>query len=159
MTDMSDTGIDALDRLVAIEEIRQLKARYFRLLDQKDFDAFATVFTEDFRYLDDAKQMELVGRDAFVSFIAERHARSVSVHEGHDSEIELDSSDEAHGIWAMNDMVILPRDTNGRTIQHGSGHYTERYRRVSGRWCIARSHLSRLWLSIEQQDQEFPHVV
>jgi hypothetical protein len=31
--------MDALARLVAIEEIRQLKARYFRLMDTRDFDA------------------------------------------------------------------------------------------------------------------------
>ena len=30
-----------------IEQIKQLKARYFRLLDTKDWDAFAELFTDD----------------------------------------------------------------------------------------------------------------
>ena len=30
-----------------IEQIKQLKARYFRLLDAKDWDAFAELFTDD----------------------------------------------------------------------------------------------------------------
>ena len=34
-------------RLIAIEEIRQLKARYFRLMDTRDFDAMACVFCRD----------------------------------------------------------------------------------------------------------------
>ena len=30
-----------------LEAIRQLKARYFRLMDEKDWDALADVFTDD----------------------------------------------------------------------------------------------------------------
>ena len=33
--------------LVEIERIKQLKARYFQLMDQKRWDEWADVFTED----------------------------------------------------------------------------------------------------------------
>ena len=36
-----------IDRLLAIEEIKQLKARYFRCMDQKKWDEFEAVFTPD----------------------------------------------------------------------------------------------------------------
>ncbi|CAB4836986.1 MAG: hypothetical protein F2754_17095 [Actinobacteria bacterium] len=36
-------------RLADIEEIRQLKARYFRLTDQKRWDEWLDVFVEDVR--------------------------------------------------------------------------------------------------------------
>lgn len=39
--------MDPLEELLAIEEIRKLKARYFRALDAKDWDAFAGVFAPD----------------------------------------------------------------------------------------------------------------
>ena len=39
--------MEAVDRLVAIEEIKALKARYFRTMDTKDWDAFAAVFAPD----------------------------------------------------------------------------------------------------------------
>ena len=39
--------MDALQRLVDIEEIKQLKARYWRCIDTKSFDELATVFAED----------------------------------------------------------------------------------------------------------------
>ena len=35
------------NELIAIEQIRQLKARYFRSMDQKDWDLWEQVFTED----------------------------------------------------------------------------------------------------------------
>ena len=36
-----------LSDLIAIEEIKQLKARYLRLMDQGQWDAFAELFTAD----------------------------------------------------------------------------------------------------------------
>ena len=39
--------MDDLERLVAIEEIKQLKARYFRCMDTKDWEGFAEVFAPD----------------------------------------------------------------------------------------------------------------
>ena len=39
--------MDGIERLQAIEDIKQLKARYFRCMDTKDWDGFAAVFTPD----------------------------------------------------------------------------------------------------------------
>ena len=36
--------MDAAEQLLAIEEIKQLKARYFRSMDTKDWEGFASVF-------------------------------------------------------------------------------------------------------------------
>ena len=41
-------SVNASD-LVEIEAIKQLKARYFRFLDTKQWDAWKEIFTEDFR--------------------------------------------------------------------------------------------------------------
>ncbi|MFM2371660.1 MAG: hypothetical protein RIS85_1382, partial [Pseudomonadota bacterium] len=40
-------AIDPIARLIATEEIKQLKARYFRLMDGKDFVALRSVFADD----------------------------------------------------------------------------------------------------------------
>ena len=37
----------SLEQLWDIEQSKQFKARYFRLLDTKDWDAFADLFTDD----------------------------------------------------------------------------------------------------------------
>jgi hypothetical protein len=39
--------IDALARLNAIEDIKQLKARYFRLMDTRDWQGMALTFSRD----------------------------------------------------------------------------------------------------------------
>ena len=41
--------MDTVERLEAIEEIKQLKARYFRCMDTKDWHGFTTVFAPDAR--------------------------------------------------------------------------------------------------------------
>lgn len=38
---------ELLQRLIDIESIKQLKARYFRSLDHKDWDLFGEVFTHE----------------------------------------------------------------------------------------------------------------
>ena len=39
--------MEPLERLLAIEEIKQTKARYFRFIDTKDRDGLASVFSRD----------------------------------------------------------------------------------------------------------------
>ena len=39
--------MDEIERMTAIEDIRRLKARYFRCLDTKDWDGFRDVFASD----------------------------------------------------------------------------------------------------------------
>ena len=42
--------MDNVERLMATDEITQLKARYFRLLDLKAWTEFEQLFTEDFTF-------------------------------------------------------------------------------------------------------------
>src|SRR5438094_9254923 len=46
-SDCHDDAMDGIERLQAIEDIKQLKARYFRCMDTKDWDGFAAVFAPD----------------------------------------------------------------------------------------------------------------
>jgi len=48
---MDDTGAPTVQMLWDVEQIKQLKARYFRLLDTKDWDGFADLFTDDCRHV------------------------------------------------------------------------------------------------------------
>src|SRR5207247_6768104 len=75
----------ALNRLLAIEEIKQLKARYFRCLDTKDWAGLTTVFTPDAVLEAEGRVRE--GREAIVATIAKVLEGAVSVHDGHRPEI------------------------------------------------------------------------
>jgi hypothetical protein len=83
------------------------------------------------------------GREAIVDFIASV-ATKPSAHHGHCHEIEILSPTEARGIIAMEDRVWDRTGATHDTSLHGYGHYREDYRFVDGRWCIARSQLTRL---------------
>ena len=82
--------METTDRLLAIEQIRQTKARYFRFIDTKDRDGLASVFSAD-AVLDhtDAEMDEPVrGRDAIADFITGVLVGVTTVHHGHMAEVE-----------------------------------------------------------------------
>jgi 3-phenylpropionate/cinnamic acid dioxygenase small subunit len=130
------------DALAAdIEGIRRLKARYFRLMDTKQWDEWAELFVDEarLRYGPDADEV-LNGRSAIVGGVSQALADAVTVHHGHQSEIEIVSTDEATAVWAMADDVALP----GLRLR-GAGHYHDVYRKEpDGSWRIVSSELVRL---------------
>ena len=149
--------MDALARLVAIEEIKQLKARYFRLMDTRDFEGMAQVFCRDAKF-DCSEGFQITpvggspigdvgpithGRDAIMAWIRDAFKNQTSVHHGHCHEITIDSETEAHGIIAMEDYIRGP-DRKTQYL-HATGHYHERYRFEDGAWRIAESKLTRLF--------------
>ena len=92
-----------------LEAIRQLKARYFRTMDTKDWDGMRQVFTDDLAIdTSEAGGALVTGADEFMAFLQEVLADAVTVHQGHMPEIELTSATTATGIWALNDIVIWP---------------------------------------------------
>jgi 3-phenylpropionate/cinnamic acid dioxygenase small subunit len=129
------------ESLLAIEQIRQLKARYFRLLDNKQWDEWGEVFTVDAELRFGPGEDEvLAGREAIVAGVSRVLGDGVTVHHGTTPEIDLVSDTDATGIWAMDDDVSLP----GLRLR-GAGHYHETYRRDDdGRWRIRSSELVRL---------------
>ena len=159
MTDL-ETRLQALED---IEAIRQVKARYFRALDTKDWEAFKTVFTEDaeigpidngftselldLRPSGERKPVASTGLDAFVERVAMNIGPLKTTHHGHQPEITITGPDEASGVWAMEDVLVWPEE--GYRLR-GTGHYWETYRRVNGEWKIASMKLTRLYVFVDQ---------
>ncbi len=127
--------------LVQIEAIKQLKARYFRLMDTKDWDAWEHVFTDDasLRWGPEPDQI-MHGRPTIRAGVSGSLEGAVTVHHGHMPEIELTGSDTAKGIWAMFDRVDHPE-----YLLIGLGHYHETYRKEAGDWRIETLVLTRLY--------------
>ena len=101
-----------IEDLKHIEAIKQLKARYFRFLDEKRWDDFALVFAEDAEIdvTDDVGDEEghVRGRQAIADFIRQAVEAAQTVHHGHMPEIEILGADRASGVWAMFDYVEFP---------------------------------------------------
>lgn len=138
---MSAESVPSVDAAREIEAIKQLKARYFRTMDAKDWDAMRAVFSDDL-VIDttEAGGAEITGADEFMAFLRESIGDVVTVHHGHMPEIDLTSATTATGVWAMEDMLRWPDGTE----MHGYGHYHETYEKAEGTWRITTSRLTRL---------------
>jgi len=129
--------------LAEIEAIKQLKARYFRLLDTKQWDAWREIFSEDFSGVVEGggqhEPIRFASRDELVATNRRLLGAEVpTVHHGHMPEITVTGPDSATGIWAMMDIVKLGAGFRGY------GHYHEEYVKRAGAWQIRRLHLTRL---------------
>ena len=136
------TDVTAAD-LSEILAIRQLKARYCRLLDAKDWQGWRGVFADEFVMdLSQAGGAVVQGGDAFVAYTRKNVGKpsQITVHQVHAPEIELTSATTAQGVWALNDIV---RFAPGLTM-NGYGHYQETYEKRDGTWLIMSSKLTRL---------------
>jgi uncharacterized protein (TIGR02246 family) len=150
--------LDAAERLVAIEEIKALKARYFRTMDTKDWEGFAEVFAPD-ASLDISGEMGaktsdggvVRGRLAIATFVRNAIHDVTTVHHGHMPEIDVVSPTRATGVWAMEDMLRWPEGAPIRSL-HGYGHYHETYENHAGCWLIGSTKLTRLRLDVEMPD-------
>ena len=131
--------------LADVEQIKQLKARYFRLLDTKDWEGFAELFTEDCVHVLPTPDARTQSNEEYLRSIQETLGRAVTVHHGHMPEITLLGPGEAEGTWAMFDDVEIPRDGDDPMRLQGYGHYHETYRKGDdGMWRISSKRNVRL---------------
>jgi len=134
-----------LQRLADVEEIKQLKARYFRMMDLRRWDDWGQVFAREAIMEVPEADMTVVGRDNIVEAVSGALEGARTVHHGHMPEIEIIGDDTARGTWAMFDYVEWPpTETGDRVGLQGFGHYFEEYVREDGQWRIQRTHLARL---------------
>ena len=123
-----------------IEDIKRLKARYARLVDLQDWDAWSDLLTDDFRLESDAGIH--AGRDAVVAMVSTALTGGTTVHHVLAPEIEITGPNEATGVWAMDDTVVLSGDTP--VAFRGWGHYRDTYVRTPQGWRISSSVETRL---------------
>jgi hypothetical protein len=138
---VTDTHVDDL------EAIKVVMARYFRLMDTKQWSELRAIFTDDMTMHapDDVVDAPVVeGGDRVVRVIERVLGPAVSVHRGYMPEVQFDGPDAASAIWAMEDVVEYP-DAPERNFR-GSGHYHANYARTSDGWKIRSLVLRRLRL-------------
>ncbi len=140
--------MEPVERLAAIEEIRQLKARYFYGYDHKDWAFWRDEVWAPEGRLEVPEMGKTIGpRDAMIAWVIAQSADQVSVHHGHMPIIEITSPTTATGIWAMEDRLYRSKEhpLNGDTsFVIGFGHYHESYVKLAVGWRILSTRLTRL---------------
>lgn len=142
-----------MSNLEEIEAIRQLKYRYLRGVDLKDWPLLTSTFTTDAVSAYDGGNQTHIGRDAIVGWLQSALDNAViTLHQVHNPEIALTSATTATGTWYLEDRVInRGEDTPemaGRSILSGAAFYADEYRKVEGEWKISRTGYERTYFDI-----------
>lgn len=126
------------EELVEIEQIKQVKYKYMRCIDQKLWDELPECFSEDATCRYSAGKYAYDGREAICRWLREGMGGDGfhSSHRVHQPEIRLTGRDTAAGTWAFEDTVI--QVDLGFTIR-GAGFYEDRYAKEPEGWKIAHT--------------------
>lgn len=136
------------EQLVEIEAIKQLKARYFRFMDMRDWDGLATTFALDIDF-----EHPTIGRHrgAAVTLVELKKrlgALSFTAHHGSMPEIFMHSRRTASGIWSLHSCVVPfpPAGAAAMRPLHGYGRYYDTYEcQGGGQWRIKSLRLEHLY--------------
>lgn len=134
-----------LQQLSDIEEIRQLKSRYFRCIDTGNHAELATCFADDVTidYRGGGYRVQVSGKADMIEFIASSfNSDVVAMHHGHTPEVSFVDADTAKGTWYLEDRFINP-ERNEDTV--GSALYYDTYVRTAEGWKIRHSEYDRVY--------------
>jgi len=135
--------------LATLREIEQLKYRYLRTLDLKDWDGFADTLAPEVVADYGGGKLSFTGRDQVVDFMRTSLGPAIiTVHHCHHPEIELDG-DTARAHWYLEDQVII---TEHRLVLTGAAFYDDRYVRRDGRWWITATGYERTFEAMQSLD-------
>jgi hypothetical protein len=112
-----------------VEAIKQLKARYMRAVDTKDWALCREVLADDFA-VDTGFQSNNSAAAVLEYFETRLVADVATVHHVLAPEIELTSATTAKGIWAYEEHARYP---DGRRME-GYGYHHETYEKIDGAW-------------------------
>lgn len=130
--------------LVEIEQIKRLKYRYLRCLDQKLWDELEGCLTPDATASYGGGAYVFDDRDQIMEFLRSSMGSSTMLtsHRCGQPEIDLDGPAAATGTWALQDVVIL---TEFELTIQGAAFYTDRYVKTDGAWLIAHTAYKRTY--------------
>jgi hypothetical protein len=152
--------MDDVARLSAIEEIRKVKARYFRGVDTGDPELVRSILAEDcvLDYMGCCTD-PATGQDLFPAMNIVMEGREswaspglsalgiVSAHHGPNNEIELTSETTATGIWSMTDTLYMPAGSPFGVLK-GYGYYHETYEKIGGVWLLKSLRIQRIRVEV-----------
>ncbi|CAN7599560.1 nuclear transport factor 2 family protein [Phenylobacterium sp. LjRoot219] len=134
-------GMSDLERLLAIEDIKLLKARRDRAVDTKDFETYYALHAPDHVSHNDGFD-RWNNRDEMIVNVRRLMADNISVHHSHTPDITFDSPSRAVGIWGMEDNIFWRQDGEEHWLQ-GFGFYHETYEKRDGVWVFTSRQLKR----------------
>lgn len=140
-------------RLETMQELEQLKYRYLRAVDAKDYEVFRECFVEGAGSFSYGPMGHFYSADEAIqaftdNYLGEQDGDYVSrqMHHAVHPELELLSETEATGRWMLR-FRATERLHGVESIMCGS--YDDRYVLVDGQWRIQQQHFTMLWMLVK----------
>jgi len=136
---------DAEKQLARID-IGELKARYCRFLDCKEWQNYAGVFTTNgiMQFGPKLADGAVHGREEIVQLLSKQLKHANTTHRVHPAEFKFHDNGDVSALWPMDDRVDNPG-----FVLVGAGYYQELYRKVDGQWLIQHMRLHRLRVDMQ----------
>jgi len=140
-----------------IEEIKKLKYRYLRLMDQHRWDEMEELFIENATSSYEGGIFSFDNRAKIGGMVRQYMDDEdlSALHHVHHPEIELTSPTTAKAIWAFEDRYIQRKH---KTTTYGSGFYEDELVKVDGRWLFKHSGHRRVCECQESLPEDFELV-
>ncbi len=137
-----------MNELLEIEKIKQLKARYLRGLDTNDWELFASSMSADCTGRYNSGKLSFDKREDIVAFMRENLSgdKVLTLHQGHQPEIEIIDADNARATWYLQDIVI---HLEAGVRITGSAIYQDSYRKEGDEWKICATGYRRVYEAVE----------
>jgi bile-acid 7alpha-dehydratase len=127
-----------VQRLKDVQAIKELKSKYFRALDTKNWDELETTMTPNISTAYSNGKLVFHGPKEITNYFKESMPDTeITLHQGHNPVIWFESDTVAYGKWYLQDNLIFAEGNPycGTQIQ-GSAIYTDKYVKVDGEWLI-----------------------
>ncbi len=134
--------MDGLERLLALEDIRLLRAIYCRSVDSRDWPRMASILADDFvldmsqtaEFMGGAKIVPVSGKAAVMEMFEKGFSQlGKLLHIVTIPEIEFQDGEHATGVWRQETYVKETRpDIPGTGIAYATVYDT--YRKEAGKW-------------------------
>ena len=133
-----------VEELIECRAIEELKYRYMRAVDTKDWDLLASTLEPGVTAVYGTR-LSFTGAKELVRMLSRlMDENMITVHHLHQPEIQV-TGETATGTWALMDRVIRKKD---RIMIEGASIYRDRYRRgADGAWRISLTSYERLYES------------
>lgn len=137
---VSETGTGSISEWRDHEDVKQLKYRYLRTLDTKQWDEFEACFLPDATA--DYNGLEFDDRAALVDYMRTNLGEGlITLHQVHHPEIAIDG-DTATARWYLQDKVLVA--AFGFMLE-GAAFYEDRYVRTPEGWRVAHTGYRRTY--------------
>ncbi|WP_026918840.1 nuclear transport factor 2 family protein [Gordonia shandongensis] len=132
-----------------IREIEELKYRYLRAVDTRDWTALADTLTEDvvtdYGTSLGGRTLSFTGRDAVIDYLSTAMSGTLIIEHRVDHPILRIDGDSATGSWYLQDRVLVP-DHDVMIV--GAAFFRDEYRRTDGGWRISATGYDRTFEAI-----------